>query len=336
MKSILAVLTLSVALATPVMASGVHYKIADKFKMPNGSWDYGSSDLAKGVVYFVSGDHTDVIDTKTHKVSTLKSTGNGHMAVVVEGTSLIVVPLRSPKNTIRIVDTATDAVVADLPGGNSPDSAVYDSFSKHVFVVNHRGSTLTEIDPIAKKVVATILIGGSKLEFPASDGLGHVFVNLSQKGEIAVIDVKASKMTATYKMAGCDDNSGLAYVPKSKLLISSCGNGTARVLMADTGKQVASIPIGKGPDQVIYDPFQEIAFIPCGEDGKLEILSVADPAHVTKVQEMNTPSMARTGAIDAQGRLYMMAAKPDTTKPRGGGNRYPPKDGTLEMVIVSQ
>lgn len=335
-RAFLIAMTLAAAFAAPVLAADANYKITDKFAMPNGGWDYATSDLAKGLIYWVRNDHTDVIDSKTNKVSSLKSTGDGHIAVVVAGTSLIVVPLRTPLKTDRIVDTATDTVVADLPGGDAPDGAAYDPFSKHVFVANHNGSDLTEIDPIAKKVVATITVGGSKLEFPASDGLGHMFVNVQQKGEIAVIDVKTSQVTATYKMAGCEDNSGLAYATKSKLLISSCGNGTARALMADTGKEVASIPIGEGPDAVIYDPLHDVAFIPCGESGKLEILSVADPAHIAKIQELDLPPMARTGAIDPQGRLYTMSAEPDTTKPRGGGNRLPPKDGTFQMVVVSQ
>jgi DNA-binding beta-propeller fold protein YncE len=328
-----AALTLSASFAAPVFAADANYKIVDKFKMPDGSWDYASSDPSKGLVYFVRDDHTYVIDTKTNKVSSLKSTGDGHLAVVVAGTSLIVVPLRN--NIDRIVDTATDTVVADLPGGTGPDSGVYDPFSKHVFVVNHRGSDLTEIDPVAKKVVATIKVGGTKLEYPAVDGTGHLFVNMQEKGEIAVIDVKSAKMTGTYKLAGCEDNSGLAYASKPKLLISACGNGTARAVAADTGKEVASIPIGEGPDMVIYDPSHDVVFIPCGENGKLEILSVADPAHVIKLQETDTPSMARSGAVDSAGRLYLMAAQPDTTKPRGGGNRYPPKDGTYEMVVIS-
>lgn len=335
-RTLFAALTLSAAFGAPAIAADANYKTADTFKMPNGGWDYGTSDPAKSLIYWVRNDHTDVIDFKTNKLSSLKSTGDGHMAVVVAGTSLIVVPMRNPVNTDRIVDTASDSVVADLPGGDAPDGAVYDPFSKHVFVANHNGGTLTEIDPIAKKVVATIAVGGGKLEFPAVDGAGHLFVNMQQKGEIAVIDVKAAKMTGTYTLAGCEDNSGLAYASKSKLLISSCGNGTARVLTADTGKEVASIPIGAGPDAVIYDPLKQVAFIPCGENGKLEILSVADPAHITKLQEIDTPSMARTGAIDSAGRLYMMAAEPDTTKPRGGGNRLPPKDGTFKMVVISQ
>ena len=222
------------------------------------------------------------------------------------------------------------------PGGEGPDGATYDPFSKHVFVANHNGGDVTEVDPVAGKVVATIAVGGGKLEFPDSDGAGHVFVNMQEKGEIAVIDVKAHKVSATYKMPGCEDNSGLAYTgSKTKLLIASCGNGVAKVVAADTGKEVASLPIGKGPDSVIYDAQRQLAFIPCGRDGVLEVISVADPAHVSVVQHLPTQLLTRTGAVDLQsGRIYLMTAVSDPSKPLGGGGRPTPKEGSFEMLVV--
>lgn len=335
MKSVsYAALAVAMALAAPAIAAD--YKIVDKLKMPDGGWDYATSDVQKNLIYWVRTDHTDVIDTKTNKLSTLKSTGNGHMAVVVQGTPLIVVPMREPAKTNRIVDTSADKIVADVGGaGEGPDGATYDPFSKNVYSVNHNSSDVTVVDPVAKSVVATIPVGGGKLEFPASDGAGHVFVNVQAAGELAVIDVKTNKMTNKYKMVGCEDASGLAFATKAKLLIASCGNGVAKVLTIE-GKEVASIPIGKGPDSVMYDSVHDVAFIPCGTDGVLEIISVADPTKVTKTQTLKTQVLARTGAVDATGRLYMMTAQPDPSKPLGGGGRPTPKDGTFEMLVISQ
>ena len=62
----------SVCLSTAAIAASP-YKITKTIPMPNGDWDYSTSDLAKGVIYFVRSDHTDVIDTKTNKISTLKT-----------------------------------------------------------------------------------------------------------------------------------------------------------------------------------------------------------------------------------------------------------------------
>jgi DNA-binding beta-propeller fold protein YncE len=244
--------------------------------------------------------------------------------------------MREPAKTNRIVDAAHDQVVADLPGGESPDGATYDPFTKHVFVVNHNGGDVTEIDPVAKTVVATIAIGKGKLEFADADGAGHVFVNVQAAGEIAVIDAKAHAVATRYKMAGCEDASGLAYAAASKLLIASCGNGVAKVLAAATGAEVASFPIGKGADAVIYDAVHKVAFVPCGEGGVLEVIDVADAAHVQKIQELKTKVMARTGAVDAKGRLYLMAAEPDPSKPLAGGGRPTPRDGSFEMLVIGR
>jgi hypothetical protein len=331
-----AALVLSIALVAPALTAGPSYKIAGRFKMPDGGWDYATSDPDKNLIYWTRTGFTDVIDAKTGNLSQLKSTGNAHMALPVPGTTLIVLPLRSPPKMVRIVDTTRDKVVADLPAGDAPDGATYDPFSKHVFVINHNGSTVTEIDPLSAEVVATIEVGGGKLEFADADGTGHVFVNVQAVGVIAIIDVNTKNVIARYKMAGCEDASGLAYANEPKLLVASCGNGVAKVLAADSGKEVFSIPIGKGPDAVIYDPVRKIVFIPCGEDGVLEVISVADPARVGLVQQLPTQMLARTGAVDPQsGRVYLMAAQPDLTKLRPGSRRASPKEGSFEMLVVA-
>lgn len=322
-------------LVTATLGAQADYKILDKLKMPDGGWDYATSDAQKNRIYWVRTDHTDVIDAETKKLSTLNSTGNGHMAVVVQGTSLVVVPLRQPAKTSRIVDTATDTVVMDLPSGEAPDGAIYDPASKNVFVINHNSSDATVIDARGKKVVATIAVGGGKLEFPAADGLGNVYVNVQDAGEVAVMNSKTNTLTTKYKMEGCVNASGLAYASKSKLLIAACGNGTARVLTLE-GKEIASIPIGAGPDSVIYDPLHEVAFVPCGISGVVEVIDVSNAKNVKKIQSLKTSVLARTGAVDGQGRLYLMAAEPDPSKPKGGGGRPTPKDGSFEMLVIGR
>jgi DNA-binding beta-propeller fold protein YncE len=335
-RTTLAALLLTVATAVPAFAA--EYKVVDRIKLPDGGWDYVVSDAEHGRIIRTRTDGADLIDVKTGKVTTLKTNGNGHMIVPVPGTALGVIPLRMPEKTIRIMDTMADKIVADVPGGEAPDGAIYDPFSKHVFVGNHNGGTVTEVDPAGGKSLAQIEVGKEgKLEFPASDGAGRVFVNIEEPGIIGVIDVKTQKLTAKWKMAGCEDASGLAYTgAKTKLLIASCGNQVAKVVSAVDGKEVASIPIGKGPDAVIYDDQRQLAFIPCGRDGVLEVISVADPAKVALVQHVPTQTLARTGALDPQsGRIYLMTATIDTAAGPGPAGRPVPKSGSFEMLVVA-
>jgi len=326
-------LVLSVALTAPALAADPSYRIVDRIKLPDGGFDYVTFDSAMGRVLIARTDFTTAIDAKTGKLSQLASAAHGHMAIAIPGTTLLVLPQGAGK--VRIADAATDMVLADIPAGMNPDGAAYDSFSKLVFVMNQRSGDATLVDPAARKTVATIPIGGT-LEFPASDGAGKVFVNVTSVPEIAVIDVKTRTVTARYRLDGCKGATGLAYDPQAKLLISSCRNGLAKVLQADTGKEVASLAIGDGPDAVFFDPVRKLAFIPCGGDGVLEVISLVDPAHISVVQHVATQVGSRTGTVDPQtGRIYLMASQRDPSAPSPPGGRGPPRlAGSYEALVI--
>lgn len=314
-------------------AADAAYHVADRIKVPDGGFDYATFDSATGRVLMTRTDFTTVIDAKSGRVSQLNS-GAGHMAVPVSGTTLLVIPQRP--NNVRVIDEAADRVVADIPAPGAPDGAVYDPYSKYVWVMGHDGGIATAIDPVAKKSVAEVNVGGT-LEFPATDGAGKIFVNVTSTPDIAVIDTNTRMVTAHYPLEGCRGASGLAYASQAKLLISSCGNGMAKFIDAASGREVASLPIARGPDAVIYDPVRRLAFIPCGGDGVLEVFSVPDAGHIMKIQTVQTQAGSRTGTLDPQsGRLYLMASQPDPTgKPGPGGRGIARVAGSYEILVVA-
>jgi hypothetical protein len=282
-----------------------------------------------------------VIDVKTNKVSQFDSAANGHMTLPIPGTNLAIVPraqgmelpiARDAPGMIRIVDLKNDAVVADLPAGINPDGAAYDSFSKLVFVMNHVSGDSTVVDPVKHVVVTTIPVGGT-LEFPVSDGAGKVFVNVEDQNRIGIIDVKTMKVIGSYPLAGCEGPTGLAYIPGERLLVSACGNGVAKFISADTGNEIASLAIGRGPDAVKYDPIRHVVLIPSGRDGELDIIAVADPSNISVVQRLPTQVGCRTGVVDPNtGRFYTMASRPGPV-PIGGG-RAAPLPGSFEVFVI--
>jgi hypothetical protein len=57
---------------------------------------------------------------------------------------------------------------------------------------------------------------------------------------------------------------------------------------------------------------------------------------VAVVQHVTTQVLTRTGAVDFQsGRIYLMGAVSDPSKPLGGGGRPTPKEGSFEMLVVA-
>jgi len=320
---------------TPLWAAdNAGYKIENRIKVADGAFDYATFDPETHRVFMPRGGFTTVIDATTGAVSQLNVGVSDHIALPVPGTNLMILTQR--KGIIRIADKATDSVLADLAGEKNPNSAAYDPVTKMVFVFNKDSGTASIVDPVAKKVVATMAVSPNTLEFPVADGHGRIFDNVETTAEIAVIDTASRKVTGTYKLKDCEEPSGLAYAADFNLLISSCGNGVAKVVRADTGAEVASLPIGRGPDAVIYDPTRKVAFIPCGRDGVLEVISLADPAHIALVQHVQTSVGSRTGTVDpGTGKVYVIASKPDTAAAVPPGGRVPRLAGSWEVLVIA-
>ena len=84
--------------------------------------------------------------------------------------------------------------------------------------------------------------------------------------------------------------------------------------------------------QATYDAARKLAFIPSGGAGVLEVISVADPAHISVIQHVQTEPGSRTGTVDpTTGKLYLMSSKPDPNA-KGRGQRLA---GSFEVLVIS-
>ncbi|MDR3510243.1 MAG: hypothetical protein P4L73_01280 [Caulobacteraceae bacterium] len=329
---------LSAALAVLSAAAGAAaaappaYALVGKIAGPDGYWDYASYDPASHRIY-VSRDYgVMAVDLDTGAAMPKLATGQRVHATVPLPGGKTLLTTNGETNSVAILDAASGAALASLPAGQGPDGAAFDPASGLVFVMNGKSGDATLVDPLARQVVGTIPIGG-ELEFPASDGQGRVYVNVADKAEVAVLDVKARAVVARYKLAGCEDPSGLAYVPGLKAVISVCDNGVAKVIGAD-GTDLASLAIGKGPDAVIVDAARKLAFVPSGYDGTLAVIDIADRRRLAVLEEVPTGHGAHTGALDPRsGRLYLPTC--DYGPPAQPGGKRPHLAGTFGVLVVA-
>jgi YVTN family beta-propeller protein len=320
------------SISLPAFAAAPEYRIIDRISVPDGGFDYATFDQEDHRILMSRTDFVTVLDPTTKSITQLSSTSGGHMALAIPGTNKILVTQGGP-GIVRIVDASRDTVIADVKVGENPDAALYDPFSKYLYVMNHGSGDASIIDPETAHIVETIPIGG-ELEFGVSDGAGKIFVNVEDQAKIAVIDVATRSVSARYDMPGCDSPTGLGYDAPTKYLIASC-DGIAKVLDADTGREVASVAIGDGPDAVIYDGAHRQLFIPCGGSGELDVISIADPAHITVTQRVPTQVGTRTGTLDpTTGLLYMLTAQTSPNSPAVGRRIRVP--GTYEVLVVGQ
>jgi DNA-binding beta-propeller fold protein YncE len=319
------------------------YKIVDKIAgADGGGWDLSNVDPKTRRLYVSRPHGVMMIDLDTGKVTDKFATGDGvHGILPIPGTNMLV-SANEDTNAAVLFDEATGKTVASIPAGKHPDSATFDPKTGLVVVINQDGGDATLIDVKKRAAVGTIAIGGQRLEFSVTDDNGFVYVNIDgvdkieNKSEIAVLDVAARKVVRRIALPGCARPSGLAYDAKDGLLITSCRNNVAKIVEAKTGVEVASIPIGPGPDCVMFDAARGLALLPTGGDGVLTIVPIrgAKAADIGPATMVATQVLARLGALDPKtGRIYLPTAQAKPIPDPGERRTLIP--GTFAILVLA-
>jgi YVTN family beta-propeller protein len=274
-----------------------------------GGWDYPLVDSASHRLYLSRGDRVTVVDTVTGKTVGEIAHTDGVHGVALAPRHGVGFTSNGKANTVSVFDLKSLQVLTEIAiAGRGPDAILYDRASDRVLTFNGKSEDITVIDARKRTVVATIKLDG-KPEFAVSDGRGHVLVNNESKGEVEQLDPRGARVLATWTLGECEEPTGLAVDIAHRRTFSVCQNGVMVVLDADTGRRVAQLPIGAGPDGAAFDPKLGLAYSANGEEGTLTVVHEDDPDHFHVVANVPTQASARTITLDeGSHRLYLPAA----------------------------
>ena len=151
-------------------------------------------------------------------------------------------------------------------------------------------------------------------------------MNVENKGEEVEIDSRNLTVMAHWPLDPCKDPSGLAIDAAHRRLFAGCGNKMMAVIDADSGKVIATPPIGAGVDADAFDPATGCAFASTGS-GVLSVIHEDSPDKFSVVEDVPTQQGARTMALDPKTHeVYLVTAQfapaaaptPDQHHPRPG------------------
>jgi DNA-binding beta-propeller fold protein YncE len=239
-------------------------------------------------------------------------------------------------NTSTIFDLKTLKVLGQVKTGQNPDAILYDPASKRVLTFNGRSKDATVFEAISGKIAGTIALGG-KPEFAAADGQGKVYVNIEDTNEVVEIDSLKLSLTKRYSLKPCEEPSGMGLDAEHHRVYSGCHNKVVTILNTETGKVIATMPIGEGVDGNGFDQERGLAFSANGE-GTLTVVRESAPGKFEVAETVTTQHGARTMAIDPKTHnIYLPTAQfsPQTASAADGSRPRPTmiRDSFAVLVV---
>lgn len=319
--------------------SGAHaqaYRVQDNFAVGGeGRWDLLAVDPASGYVFLSRSDHVDVVDGGSgQRVGSIAGTDGVH-GIAIAASLNRGYTSNGRSNTVTEFDLKSLQRLREIKlSGQSPDAIVFDEASGHLFAFNARSNNVSVIDPASATEIALVAFEGNP-ELAVVDGQGHLFVNIEDKAQLVEIDTRSRAIVHTWPLAGCEGPTGLALDVRHQRLFSACDNQLMVVTDASSGRQVAQLAIGEGPDGAAFDAARQDAFSPNGKSGTITVVHEDDPEHFHVSQTVSTQASARTVEIDpVRHRLFLPAAKFAAKAPEG--ERRPPMlPGSFSLIVVA-
>jgi DNA-binding beta-propeller fold protein YncE len=194
-----------------------------------------------------------------------------------------------------------------VPTGKKPDAIVYDPATQRVFAMNGAGNSSTAIDAASGKVVGTIELGGGP-EFATADGAGSVYVNLEDESLTLRIDSRSLTVKDHWALSPCQNSSSMAIDRQNRRLFIGCRSHVMAVVNAETGKVVATFPIGDHVDATAFDPTTALIFNSTG-DGNVYIFHEDAPDRYSPVEQIRTRPGSKTMALDPKTHHLFVPAR---------------------------
>lgn len=315
------------------------YTLKQKFAIGGeGGWDYLAFDASSHRLFISRATHVQVVDPDSGTVlADIPDTPGVHGIALADdlGRGFI---SNGGDNSITVFDLKTLGSVTKIrtEGGEAPDFIAYDAISKRVFAFNGRSHNASVIDAIALKLVATIPLGG-KPESAVADGTGTVFDNIEDQNEVAALDARKAVLVNRWPVTGCERPAAMAIDRETRRLFVGCHNKVLAVMDADSGRVIATLPIGDGVDAGAFDSGAKLVFSSQG-DGTMTVIREDSADQFVVLQNVATQAGARTLALNPENHdVYLVSADFEEATPAMGQQRARRivKPNTLTLLVVS-
>ena len=326
------ILTAAISLFAQQLPS---YRITQTYTLSgDGFWDYVVPDPPNHRLFIARQSRVMVVDEDSGKLlGEVTGIQGAHGTAVVTATGHGFATSGNDQSVVMF-DLKSFKVLSRIPAAEDADAIIFDSASNRVFTLNGDAHSSTVIEPKEGKLITNIPLGG-KPEYGASAGDGKVYANLTDTSEVVEIDARSATVARRWSTGECKQPVSMAIDTAHHRLFSGCRSGVMAISDYQTGKVVATVPIGTGVDGAGYDAASGDAFA-SNANGTLTVIHQDTPDQYRVVENVQTPMGSRNMGLDPTNhRLFVVAAEfePAPTSGRGRGQIMP---GSFKLLVIER
>jgi len=250
----------------------------------------------------------DIVDLKTGKLI-LQIADQGKASGVAYAADLDMIYVGNGAGTCNAFNGKDFKQVFSTPAPNA-DNVHFHSGNQTVYV--GQGELLSELDAKTGAVKAAIKLPGAVHGFRIDKKAGKIYTVLTKPNLLAVVDISKQEVTDKYELTLSDAGSPIAQDADNGLLFVGCPKKKPMVVVFDakTGKEIASVEIPAGIDDLYFDKRRNRLYASCADSALVVIEKKSDTYQITS--KLETPKDSRT-CVWSSGKLYLGVPKQDGT-----------------------
>lgn len=312
-------LSMCLAAATAQAQNAIPLRLIKTFNLGGdvkGRFDHFAADVQHNRLFVVVKDYKAVLvlDLSSGKlIHTIDHLGEPQ-GVLYRGDLDNIYIADGARGTVEIIDGKTYRPRKSLKLRLNADSIVYDPVSRYLYVVNGGAdakmtkSVISVMDTTRGRIVREIPVAGDDLEAMALEKATSImYVDNRAKNEVDVIDRKTSRTVATWPVTLGKTMVALALDEAGHRLFVGCRSGSIVIFDTLTGKEMQSLSIGQGLDDLVFDAASKRLYAACGAAGTIDVYEAVDPDHYRLLGKVPSGPAARNGLLIPALREYFAA-----------------------------
>lgn len=279
-----------------------------------GHFDHFEVDLKGNRFFATPEDYKAVLvfDLKTGKlVHEIGGIAKPHAVLYREDVNRIYVT-DGKDGDVKIFDGTSYAPLAKVKLLEDADSIGFDPATKYLYIDNGGGdvhekfSMLSVVDTTNSKKLADIKIEGDTLEAMAlAKSSPKIYVNNRDKNEVDVVDREKHEVIAHWPVTKGKPAVAMGFDEANQRLFIGCRSGVAVVMDTRTGKEITTLPITQGVDDMVYDAASKRLY--SAADGSVDVYEQTDPDHYRLLAKVPTGPLGKTARLVPEISRYLVA-----------------------------